>query len=244
MKFIVSVCYLFSVASFAIADPTTEEGAALSLKVQLDEFKSNFEAIASKDKIEGYNAGVAAVKASGIIEKAKSVGAKAPSFVLTDSTGNSIALEALLKEGPVVLTWYRGGWCPYCNITLAALQKALPEIKEAGAQLVALTPELPDKSLSTKQKFELGFHVLSDLNNQVANQYGIVFQLTDFVEDAMRNFAELKKWNGQAYKENELPLSATYIIDKQGIIRWAFLDAEYRNRAEPAEIIAELKKLQ
>ncbi len=186
--------------------------------------------------------GIEAVAESGIVARAKQVGDKAPDFTLRNASGEAVTLSKLLEEGPVVLSWYRGGWCPYCNIALAALQEQLPAIRDAGASLVALTPELPDKSLDTKQKNELGFEVLSDLNHQVAKDYGIVFKLTPKVAELYKGFFDLTDYNGKEAGDDSLPLAATYIIGTDGTIQWAFLDADYRKRAEPAEIVAFLKK--
>lgn len=186
--------------------------------------------------------GIDAVAESGIVARAKQVGDKAPDFTLKNAVGEKVSLSKLLEEGPVVLTWYRGGWCPYCNIALAALQEELPAIKDAGATLVALSPELPDKTLDTKQKNELGFEVLSDLNHEVAKDYGIVFKLTPKVRELYKGFFDLTEYNGKEAGDDSLPLAATYIIGTDGTIDWAFLDADYRKRAEPADIVAFLEK--
>ncbi|MEN8681449.1 MAG: peroxiredoxin-like family protein, partial [Akkermansiaceae bacterium] len=105
--------------------------------------------------------GIKAVDDSGIEKSAKQVGDKAPGFTLKDPIGQEVTLSEVLKKGPVVLTWYRGGWCPYCNIALAAYQEKLTEIRAAGASLVALTPELPDKSMTTSESLKLDFNVLT-----------------------------------------------------------------------------------
>ena len=190
-----------------------------------------------------YARGIEAVAASGILDRVKKVGDKAPDFALKNAAGTEVKLSELLKSGPVVLTWYRGGWCPYCNIALAALQAKLPEIKAAGARLVALTPELPDKSLSTKEKNALTFDVLTDLNHAVARQYGIVFDLTPEVRDLYKKHFDLAEFNGADAGAGTLPLAATYIIGTDGVIRSVFVDADYRKRAEPADIVAALEKL-
>jgi len=187
--------------------------------------------------------GIEAVRQSGIVEKALKVGDKAPDFTLRNATGQEVTLSTLLQDGPVVLTWYRGGWCPYCNIALAAMQERLPEFRKHGAQLVALTPELPDKSLDTKKKNELGFEVLTDLNHGVARNYGIVFELTPEVRELYRRFFDLNEFNGADAGDGTLPLAATYVIDRGGVIRWAFLDADYRKRAEPGDIVEFLGKM-
>lgn len=190
-----------------------------------------------------YAKGIEAVASSGILDKSKKVGDKAPAFTLKNASGKEIALSSLLKDGPVVLTWYRGGWCPYCNIAMAAMQQELPEIQKAGAQLVALSPELPDKTLSTKEKNQLKFEVLSDLNHAVADEYGIVFELTPNVRELYKKNFDLTEFNGKDAGNSKLPLAATYIIDTDGTIRWAFLDADYRKRAEPTEIVDFLKEM-
>lgn len=213
------------------------------LQQQLDARKAEFEATAGAEKIAEYNKGVRAVIASGMLERALKKGDTAPEFTLRNATGAEVSLTSLLKDGPVVLTWYRGSWCPYCNIALQAYQKSLPRIKAAGASFVALTPELPDKSLPNAEKLALEYEVLTDLNNQVAAKFGLVFEMTPWVAKAMSDFAGLHKYNGPDYDAKTLPLSATYIITPDRKIAYAFLDAEYRNRATPETIIAELEKL-
>ena len=183
--------------------------------------------------------GVADVERSGITARAVQVGEEAPEFSLQNQSGDTVRLKDLLERGPVVLTWYRGGWCPYCNLTLHALQQALPEIKAQGATLLALTPELPDSSLSTSEKNDLEFQVLSDLHNGVARDYGVVFKLEEKLAEAYQNGFDLHAYNGD--ESDELPLAATYVIDTDGKVSWAFLDHDYRKRAEPADIIDHLK---
>tara|TARA_R110002049_G_scaffold79613_3_gene202662 strand:+ start:7986 stop:9482 length:1497 start_codon:yes stop_codon:yes gene_type:complete len=218
---------------------TMKDNTAASLKSQLEEKKANFEKNADDTKKKIYNEGFADVANSDILSKAKNVGDIAPNFTLKNALGESVTLEDYLKKGPVVLTWYRGGWCPYCNLTLNQLQQELSNFKASGANLLALTPELPDESISTKEKHHLEFEVLSDISNKVAKDYGIVFQLTDDVANIYNKSFELNKHNGDA--SNELPLAATYIINEEGKIEYAFLDTDYRNRAEPSEITAFLK---
>lgn len=207
----------------------------------LDEKKANFEQKASDEKKRIYGEGIAAVKNSGILEKAKNLGDKAPDFTLKNATGTSVNLEEALKDGPVILTWYRGGWCPYCNLTLRALQEELPNFKAEGAQLIALTPEIPDSSMSTAEKNELDFEVLSDIGNVIGKEYGVVFTLTPEVAEAYQKGFGLHEFNGD--ESNELPLAATYIIKQDGTIAYAFMHPDYRNRAEPSEILEALKSL-
>ena len=202
---------------------------------------------ASKAKIpaeaaQAMDAGIQAVKASGIVEKSPKVGDKAKPFTLPDANGKPVKLGELLGQGPVVLTWYRGGWCPYCNIGLQGLVKVEPRLRELGATLVAVTPELPDSSTATVGKGAVPFVVLTDKGNAVAKEYGIVFKLGEQVAGLYKQFGiDLAKSNGD--KSNELPLAVTYVIDRAGVIRYAFADADYKKRAEPADVVAALEKL-
>ncbi len=218
------------------------EQISISLKEQLDETKAIFEQKADEYKKRVFNEGIDAVAQSGIYNQAKNVGDIAPNFGLKNATGKTVTLQEYLKKGKVVLTWYRGGWCPYCNLTLHQLQQELPNFKAEGANLIALTPELPDNSLNTAEKHNLEFEVLSDVGNEIADQYGIVFKLTEEVADIYNKAFDLLAYNGD--ESNELPLAATYVIDEKGKIIYAFLDAEYRNRAEPSEITKILKESQ
>lgn len=181
--------------------------------------------------------GIETVKASGVADGALGVGDRAPDFTLPSATGERVRLSALLRDGPVVLTWYRGGWCPYCNIQLQTMQEVLPALEAAGGRLVAISPETPDNSLSTREKNELEFVVLSDRGNRVASLYGLTFALPEPVAKAYERFG-FNEHNGD--DSNTLPLAATYVVGRDGVISWAQVDADYRRRAEPAAIIAHL----
>ena len=141
----------------------------------------------TEEKKKIYADGIASVSDSGILDTALNVGDKALDFSLKNQLNQTVSLYDQLKYGPVVLTWYRGGWCPYCNITLHYLQDKLPEIKTAGATLLALTPELPDNSLNTSEKNNLEFSVLSDVGNVIGKNYGVVFELTPEVATIYNN---------------------------------------------------------
>lgn len=195
----------------------------------------------SEEKTRIYADGITSVADSGILDKALNVGDKAANFTLKNALNKSVSLYNELENGPVVLTWYRGGWCPYCNITLHYLQEKLPEFQKAGATLIALTPELPDNSLSTSEKNKLEFTVLSDVGNTIGKEYGVVFTLTNEVASIYEAGFGLSEKNGD--NSNQLPLAATYVIDTNGIIQYAFLDADYRERAEATAILTALNKL-
>ncbi len=177
---------------------------------------------------------------SGIADKAPKVGQRLPPFHLPNQLGKTIHLDTLLEKGPVVVTFYRGGWCPYCNLELRAYQKVLDQISATGATLVAITPELPDASLSTIEKNELGFEVLSDSNAAYARELGLAFSLPETLRSIYANFGvDLEKSNGEG--QFDLPLPATFIVGRDGIIVSAFVQADYTLRKEPEEVVAELE---
>lgn len=215
---------------------------AMTLKQILENQKATSTAKYAPERTVLYEKGIREIDAAGITENAIQDGQTAPDFALTNAKGKNVSLYDQLKNGPVVLTWYRGGWCPYCNLTLRELQKHLPQFKELNATLLALTPELPDKSLSTKEKNELEFEVLSDLDNVMARAYGLVFTLPADVAESYSNSFSMLEYNGNDTKE--LPLPATYVIDREGKVRYAYLAADYRTRAEPEDILEVLRKLQ
>ncbi|WP_394219388.1 peroxiredoxin-like family protein [Halobacillus trueperi] len=171
-----------------------------------------------------------------------STGEKAPNFNLPDAKGKTVELYEQLKSGPVVLTFYRGGWCPYCNMELRAYQQILGEIHGEGAELIAISPQTPDQSLTTQEKNELNYHVLSDVGNEVANQYNLVYQLPDYLVDVYKDKGlHVDKHNGD--ETWTLPVSATYIIDTDGTIMYDYTKADYKDRAEPSDVLGELKKI-
>jgi peroxiredoxin len=179
---------------------------------------------------------------SGQAGRAVGVGEQAPVFRLPDATGALLALDDLLRRGPVVLSFYRGGWCPYCNLELRALQQHVEGFAAHGARLVAISPQIPDESLSTAEKNGLTFDVLSDVGSEVASRYGLAFDLPEDLAAVYEQFGfELARGNG-GYPRT-LPLPAAYVVDREGVIRWAFVDADYTRRAEPADILKALTTL-
>ncbi|ARI78441.1 peroxiredoxin-like family protein [Halobacillus mangrovi] len=167
-------------------------------------------------------------------------GEKAPNFNLPDAKGTAVELYEQLEKGPVIVTFYRGGWCPYCNMELRAYQEILDEVHEAGGELMAISPENPDHSLSTSEKNELEFLVLSDVGNEVANQFNLVYQLPDYLVDIYKD----KGLNVDQHNGDEtwtLPVSATYVIDTDGTIVYEYTKADYKDRAEPSQVLEVLK---
>ena len=210
-----------------------------TLQATLAERQAAFSQRADDATKRDYAEGIQAVRDARTTELARTVGDSAPLFALPDHTGRSVALRDVLDRGPAIVVWYRGGWCPYCNLTLAAYQPYLEDIRRLGGTLIAISPELPDQTAETVTANGLDFVVLSDLGNQVARDYGIVFDLTPAVHRRFNAGFGLDAHNGQ--ESGQLPLAATYVIDTDGRITWAFLDADYRKRAEPSEVIHALR---
>ena len=184
------------------------------------------------------------VRSSGELDHALKVNDSVPDFSLPDAFGHQISLKALLKKGPVVISFYRGEWCLFCNIELHALQEALPKINRLGAKLIAISPEKPDSGIVMTEKNKLTFPVLSDFKNTVARQFGIVFRVGDELQDFSRTVFknDLALRNGE--DSYELPVPATFVVDASGIVRFAHVEVDYMTgRAEPAEVVAALEAI-
>ncbi len=165
-----------------------------------------------------------------------------PSFELTNASGVIIKSVELLRKGPLVISFYRGGWCPYCNMELRALQKVLDQIHDLGAELVAISPETPDNSLTTSEKNTLSFEVLSDIENIFARQLGLVFQMPEDLREVYHSFnLDVQKHNGN--DDYELPMPATYVIDTGGKIILDFVPEDYTHRLEPEDVLKALRSL-
>jgi peroxiredoxin len=213
-----------------------------TLADDLDTFRETFMSSVPEAIREAMLRADRTLAASGIVERALKPGDLAPDFTLPGADGAKVRLSDLLAKGPVVLTFYRGGWCPYCNMELRALQKALPAMEEMGATLVAVSPQTPDESLSTAEKNALAFPVLSDHASAAAQAFGIAFDLAEELRPIYARFNHaLPVVNG--VDSWALPIPATYVIARDGRIALAFVDPDYRNRLEPATILATLATL-
>jgi peroxiredoxin len=183
------------------------------------------------------------LRASGLEDRALKPGRLAPDFMLPDPKGRLVRLHSLLSQGPVVLVFYRGGWCPYCNLHLRGFQRALPKLKKFGAQVVAVSPQLPDYSLTTQAKAQLTFPVLSDVGNKVASRFGVVFQLSEELQELYRRFGHpLDLFNGPD-GEQHLPVPGTFLIDRKGRIRLTHVDADYTRQLDPDDVVTKLSRL-
>lgn len=212
------------------------------LKSQLDAFTKELLEDVGGDAEKLFTGQIDQARKFRIPELGLSVGASAPNFSLPDATGATVELNRLMANGPVVLTFYRGGWCPYCNIQLRAYQGILNELKKLGASLVAVSPETPDNSLDTRQREELEFHVLSDNGNVVAKQFGLVFPVSTEVRLLFEGW-DINLENHNGIEGGEIPVPATYIIDEAATIIFGKPDVDYRTRVEPKEILRALSSL-
>lgn len=213
-----------------------------SYKKGLKELQDNLRTMLPKEALAVFEADAGQLKEKHTAILKTNVGDIAPNFSLSDALGNTVSLEGLLQEGKVVLTFYRGTWCPYCNLQLQQYQRVLGDIKALGANLVAISPQNPDASLSIKEKNELNFHVLSDNGNIVARQFTTVFKNGETPIETMKalgiDFDSFYSDDSQ-----ELPVPAVFIIEQDGKISFAkAIDGDYRNRVEATDILNALKQ--
>ena len=209
----------------------------MSLKEQLAEYRAGWRKRVPADRQAMMERHIEQLRTGVIARTMLKVGNRAPAIMLRNAKGEIVDVDALRKKGPVIVTFYRGGWCPYCNLELKAFQEILPEIKAAGASLVAISPEKPDDTLSTAEKNALAFEVLSDVGQKVGRAFGLVYQFTDELRSAHHGFGrDIPAHNG-APGEWALPVSATYVIDRNGTIIYAYTDVDYRDRADPRDVL-------
>jgi peroxiredoxin len=214
----------------------------MTLEEKLAEYKAQFARTAPDGRVALYESKIADMRRLFPVDRAVRQGDAAPDFSLPDALGRPFSLAAALGKGPVVLTFYRGGWCPYCNLQLRAYQQALPAIHRLGGQLVAISPQCPDASLSTTEKNELQYPVLSDAGNAVARIYGLAYSLPQELRTVLSaNGKALPGINGD--DSWELPITATYVIARDGRVALAFLDVDYRQRLDPADIVRALEAI-
>ena len=212
----------------------------MTLKTELDAYTNELLRELGDDVEKLFAGQIEQARSFKVLEHGLGVGANAPNFSLPSATDETVELKRLLEDGPVVLTFYRGGWCPYCNIQLRAYQHILPDLRELGARLVAVSPETPDNAEVTQKREELEFHVLSDHGNAVAGQYGLVFPLSSDVSSMFEDWdINLEKHNG--VEGDEIPVPATYVIDEGSTIIFGRPDVDYRTRIEPEDILAALR---
>jgi peroxiredoxin len=212
-----------------------------TLSQQLDEYIAGWMQRVPADRRAAMERHIAHLAETGIGRNAKQVGDQAPDIVLPDASGRTFDVAKLLETGPVIVTFYRGGWCPYCNLELRAYEAVLPRITAAGARLVAISPEKPDDSVSTAEKNALTFPVLSDIGQRVGKAFGLVYSFTDELRSVYDGFKlDIPAKNG-APDDWSLPLSATYVIGPNGRILFADTSVDYRRRTDPLDVLQVLE---
>jgi peroxiredoxin len=218
----------------------------MTLQTKLNAFKADFEAgkppyNVPHSVIETMHKATAELKASGLAERAKKVGDKAPTFSLKDPEGNIVSSEDLLKKGPLVISFYRGVWCPYCNMELQALQAAYPEFEKLGASLVAISPQTAPNSRKSTRQNELTFPILSDEKGKVGEAFGLKFKLPDYLVNLYKSLKnDLPTFNDDPAWT--LPMPARYVIGQDGTIVYAEVNPDYTQRPDPEELLPALRQ--
>jgi peroxiredoxin len=200
---------------------------------QIAQLETNLKQQLPAEVLQGFQNAIQALVDSGVDHNALKVGQKAPDFSLPDQLGDTLTLSSVLRRGPAAVVFYRGEWCPYCDLSLRAYERILPQINAGGASLIAISPQTPDNTLTTVEKKELTFSVLSDVGNVVSRKYGLVF----VTPDAARH-AGISSANGD--ESWELPIPATFVIAQDGTVKLAFVDPDWTRRLEPAELLKAL----
>jgi peroxiredoxin len=218
----------------------------MSLQARLDAFKADFEAgkppySVPRSVIETMHRGTAELKATGQAERARHVGDKAPAFTLKDADGNVVSSEALLAKGPLIVSFYRGVWCPYCNMELQALQAALPEFEKLSASLVAISPQTAPNSRKSMRENKLSFPILSDVKGETGAAFGLRFALPDYLVELYKSLkSDLPTFNDDP--SWSLPMPARYVIGQDGTILYAEVNPDYTQRPEPDALLPVLRK--
>ncbi|WP_042698992.1 peroxiredoxin-like family protein [Azospirillum sp. B506] len=217
----------------------------MSLQDKLDAFKADFQAgkppySVPRPVIETMHRATAELIASGAAGRALKAGDKAPTFTLNDPDGKAVSSTALLAEGPLVVSFYRGVWCPYCNMELQALQTALATFQSLGASLVAISPQTAPNSRKSMRQNALGFPILSDPHNDVAAAFGLRFELPDYLIELYKGLKnDLPAFNGDA--SWTLPMPARFVIGQDGTILYAEVNPDYTRRPEPEDMLPALR---
>lgn len=207
----------------------------MSLQSKLDQHLAEFEKTAPPEISSAIRRAIEEALASGYAEKALRVGDKAPTFELTDTEGNAVSSADLLAKGPLVVTFYRGLWCPFCNMELQSLQEFAGEIVSRGANIVAVSPQNSVNSRRSARESGLSFPILVDPDCGVAAAFGLLYTPPDYIQDIyLANGIDLAKIN--AAPNWKLPMPGRYLIDTDGTIRYAEVNPDYTRRPEPEDL--------
>jgi peroxiredoxin len=218
----------------------------MSLQARLDAFKADFEAgkppyNAPSSVIETMHRATAELIESGTVRRAKKAGDVTPSFSLKEAEGNLVKSADLLKRGPLVLSFYRGVWCPYCNMELQALEAAKPEFDKYGPSLVAISPQAAPNSRKSVRQNKLSFPILSDAKGKVGAAFGLRFELPDYLVELYKQFKnDLPTFNDDP--SWTLPMPARYVIGRDGVILYSEVNPDYTRRPEPEDMIPVLQR--
>jgi len=220
----------------------------MALQDRLDAFKADFESgrfplKPTKEALETMHRATAELVENGQAQRARKAGDIAPEFAIKDPDGKPVSSRELLARGPLVISFYRGVWCPYCNLELQALQAALPEFAARGASLVAISPQTAPNSRKSQRENKLGFPILSDVGSEVADSFGIRFALPDYLVELYKSF----KNDLPAFNDDPswvLPMPARYVIGTDGIIAYSEVNPDYTQRPDPTELLPVLDRLQ
>ncbi|CAO3359962.1 peroxiredoxin-like family protein [Azospirillum palustre] len=217
----------------------------MSLQEKLDAFKADFQAgkppyNVPRSVIETMHSATAELIASGAAGLALKAGDKAPTFMLNDPDGEAVSSATLLAKGPLVVSFYRGVWCPYCNMELQALQAALPTFQSLGANLLAISPQTAPNSRKSVRQNALGFPILSDPRNDVAAAFGLRFELPDYLVELYKGLKnDLPAFNGDP--SWTLPMPARFVIGQDGTILYAEVNPDYTRRPDPEDMLPALR---
>jgi len=212
----------------------------MSLAQQLDDLTAKLRSLVPAGQLVIIDRAAEELVRSHVSDCAQGVGGGAPAFELPDGDGMMWRSEEILRSGPLAIVFYRGRWCAYCNTQLAALQEIHKEITAAGASLVAISPQTQKHTYMTRDMHKLRFPVLSDQGNHVARACGLVYRVSTELQAMYEGiFTRLPGYNGD--QSWELPLAATYIVQPDGTVSWMKVDADWRKRPEPEEILKALR---
>jgi peroxiredoxin len=216
--------------------------AAKTLEDQLSERRSESLRKSDPEKKKIMGQWIKSLKEMGLDKKALGVGQKVPLISLQDLKGSRVSLKDFYSDKYLVLTFYRGSWCPYCMLELDAYQKMINLFNRAGAQIVAVSPDTVKEGMKMKKKRDLTFTILSDPDNLAAKKLGLALKVDETVLKAYKGFG-IKLDQAQGNTNRELPMPGTYVIDKSGVIRYSFVDPDYTKRAEPSEVLKVVRSL-
>lgn len=219
---------------------TEAEQSATTLREELAERKRLMELYVPADTRAVNERATEELRNSGLTERVLKAGDHAPAFTLSDQGGKPVSSAELLAKGPLVIAFLRGRWCPFCCGEAEALNRMLPEFEKAGASLVAISPQALNQAYFMHDQHKLRFPLLVDSENKIARQFGIAYRVPDYQQQLFSSvFINLPHINGDS--SWELPLPATFVVGRDGKIRYAYVNVDYTERAEPGEVLQALR---